>query len=43
MLTLGDRVVGVPVLDATGQAGFLQIAVTVAMASKTKPSESDPV
>jgi len=43
MLTRGDCVVGVPVLAAKGQAGLLQIAVTVAMASKTKPSESDPV
>ena len=43
MLTRRDRVVGVTVLAATGKAGSLQIAVTVAMASKTKPSESDPV
>ena len=43
MFTGGDRVVGVPVLATKGQAGLLQIAVTVAMASETKPSESDPV
>ena len=42
MLTLSDRVVGVRVLAATGQAGLLVIRA-VETANKTKPSVSDPV